>query len=201
MSDRVFQVRGLDLANMTIVEGQRGIILIDTLTSTETAKAALELYYANRPRKPVVAVIYTHSHLDHFGGVRGVVDEADVKAGKVAIYAPDGFMHEAISENVFAGTAMLRRAVYPVRGKRAEQRTRADRHRHRQGRVGGRHRRPDRAEGLDHQALRDAAHRWCGDRVPAHPRHRGAGRDEPLPAAVPRVVHGRGTPRAPCTTS
>ncbi|ODV41223.1 hypothetical protein AWV79_00250 [Cupriavidus sp. UYMMa02A] len=86
----MYQVRGLDLANMTIVEGQRGIILIDTLTSTETAKAALELYYANRPRKPVVAVIYTHSHLDHFGGVRGVVDEADVKAGKVAIYAPDG---------------------------------------------------------------------------------------------------------------
>ncbi|MEM5429220.1 alkyl sulfatase dimerization domain-containing protein [Cupriavidus oxalaticus] len=112
VADRVYQVRGLDLANMTIIEGQRGIIVVDTLTSAETAKAALDLYYANRPRKPVVAVIYTHSHADHFGGVRGVVDEADVKAGKVAIYAPDGFMHEAASENVFAGNAMFRRALY-----------------------------------------------------------------------------------------
>lgn len=109
---RVYQVRGLDLANMTIIEGQRGIIVVDTLTSAETAKAALDLYYANRPRKPVVAVVYTHSHADHFGGVCGVVDEADVKAGKVAIYAPDGFMHEAASENVFAGNAMFRRALY-----------------------------------------------------------------------------------------
>ncbi|MGT2492092.1 MBL fold metallo-hydrolase [Cupriavidus basilensis] len=82
------------------------------MTYTETASAAPQLYYANRPRKPVVAVIYTHSHVDHFGGVRGVVDEADVKAGKVAIYAPSGFMQEAVSENVFAGTAMFRRAVF-----------------------------------------------------------------------------------------
>ncbi|SCU75936.1 Glucose-methanol-choline oxidoreductase:Beta-lactamase-like:FAD dependent oxidoreductase:GMC oxidoreductase [Cupriavidus necator] len=112
VTDRVYQVRGLDLANMTIIEGQHGIILADTLTSTETAKAALDLYYANRPRRPVVAVIYTHTHGDHFGGVRGVVDEADVNAGKVAIYAPEGFMHEAVSENVLAGTAMFRRAIY-----------------------------------------------------------------------------------------
>ena len=112
VTDRVFQVRGLDLANMSIIEGDRGIILVDPLTYTETASAALQLYYANRPRKPVVAVIYTHSHVDHFGGVRGVVDEADVKAGKVAIYAPSGFMQEAVSENVFAGTAMFRRAVF-----------------------------------------------------------------------------------------
>ena len=112
VTDRVFQVRGLDLANMTIIEGDRGIIVVDPLTYTETAKAALALYYANRPRMPVVAVIYTHSHLDHFGGVRGVVDEADIKAGKVVIYAPSGFMQEAVSENVFAGTAMFRRAMY-----------------------------------------------------------------------------------------
>ncbi|KUE84819.1 alkyl sulfatase [Cupriavidus necator] len=112
VTDRVYQIRGLDLANMTIVEGDTGLILIDTLATSETAKAALTLYYQSRPRKPVVAVIYTHSHLDHFGGVRGVVDEADVKAGKVAIYAPAGFLEEAVSENVFAGTAMLRRSYY-----------------------------------------------------------------------------------------
>jgi alkyl sulfatase BDS1-like metallo-beta-lactamase superfamily hydrolase/choline dehydrogenase-like flavoprotein len=112
VAEHVYQVRGLDLANMTIIEGPHGIIVADTLTAVETARAALDLYYANRPHKPVVAVIYTHSHADHFGGVRGVVDEADVKAGKVSIYAPDGFMHEAASENVFAGNAMFRRAIY-----------------------------------------------------------------------------------------
>ncbi|WP_349604808.1 alkyl sulfatase dimerization domain-containing protein [Cupriavidus sp. DF5525] len=112
VTDRLYQVRGLDLSNMTIVEGERGIIVVDPLISTETARAALDLYYGHRPGKPVVAVIYTHSHVDHFGGVRGVVDEADVKAGKVAIYAPAGFMQEAVSENVFAGTAMFRRAIY-----------------------------------------------------------------------------------------
>lgn len=112
VTDRVYQVRGLDLANLTIVEGDTGLILIDALATTETARAALELYYQSRPRKPVLAVIYTHSHIDHFGGVRGVVDEAEVKAGKVAIYAPAGFLQEAVSENVFAGTAMLRRSYY-----------------------------------------------------------------------------------------
>ena len=112
VTDRVYQVRGMDLANMTVIEGERGIIIADPLTSTETARAALDLYYAHRPRKPVVAVIYTHSHADHFGGVRGVVDEADVKAGTVAIYAPAGFMQEAVSENVFAGNAMFRRSIY-----------------------------------------------------------------------------------------
>jgi len=112
VTDGIYQVRGVDLANMTIIEGERGIIIVDPLMYTETARVALALYYANRPRKPVVAVIYTHSHVDHFGGVRGVVDEADVKAGKVAVYAPAGFMQEAVSENVFAGTAMFRRAVY-----------------------------------------------------------------------------------------
>lgn len=112
--DHVYQVRGIGISNMTIIEGRRGIIVVDTLSSVETARAALELYYANRPHKPVVAVIYTHSHVDHFGGVRGVVDEADVKAGKVAIYAPQGFMQEAVSENVLAGNAMFRRAMYQL---------------------------------------------------------------------------------------
>lgn len=116
VTDRLYQVRGIDLANMTIIEGDEGLIIIDPLDVVETARTALELYYRHRPRKPVVAVIYSHSHIDHFGGVRGVVDEADVKSGKVRIYAPQGFMEHAISENVMAGTAMLRRAMYQSGG-------------------------------------------------------------------------------------
>lgn len=116
VTERVYQLRGIDLANMTIIEGDDGLIIIDPLYVTETAKAGLELYYRHRPRKPVVAVIYSHSHVDHFGGVRGVVDEADIKAGKVRIYAPDGFMEHAISENVLAGTAMFRRGMYQSGG-------------------------------------------------------------------------------------
>jgi len=112
VTERVYQVRGYDLSNMNVIEGDTGLIVMDPLVSAETAKAALELYYRHRPRKPVVAVIYTHSHGDHFGGVKGVVDEADVAAGKVRIYAPSGFMEEAISENVMAGNAMSRRAQY-----------------------------------------------------------------------------------------
>jgi alkyl sulfatase BDS1-like metallo-beta-lactamase superfamily hydrolase len=110
--DRVYQVRGLDLSNMTIVEGEKGVILIDPLITMEAAQAALDLYYQHRGNRPVVAVIYTHSHVDHFGGVKGVVDEADVKAGKVKILAPERFMEAAVSENVTAGTAMSRRAHY-----------------------------------------------------------------------------------------
>jgi alkyl sulfatase BDS1-like metallo-beta-lactamase superfamily hydrolase len=112
VSPKLYQVRGLDLANMTIIEGDDGLIIIDPLTVAETAKAALELYYQNRPHKPVVAVIYSHTHVDHFGGVRGVIDEADVKAGKVKVFAPAGFMEHVVSENIFAGTAMSRRAQY-----------------------------------------------------------------------------------------
>lgn len=112
VTDRIYQVRGFDLSNMTIVEGDSGLILIDPLLTAETARAALDIYYKYRPRKPVVAVIYSHSHVDHFGGVKGVVSEADVKAGKVKIYAPEGFMEEAVAENIFAGNAMSRRAQY-----------------------------------------------------------------------------------------
>ncbi|WP_321887154.1 alkyl/aryl-sulfatase [Paraburkholderia bannensis] len=110
--DGIYQIRGFDLSDMTIVETNNGIIVIDPLISTEVAKAGLDLYYQHRPKKPVVAVIYTHSHVDHYGGVKGVVNEADVKSGKVKIYAPDGFLEEAVSENVFAGNAMSRRAIY-----------------------------------------------------------------------------------------
>lgn len=112
VADRIYQVRNQDLSNMTIVEGSRGLVVIDPLISTETARAALDLYSKHRPKKPVVAVIYSHSHVDHYGGVRGIVDESAVKAGKVKIYAPDGFLAEAVSENVMAGTAMSRRASY-----------------------------------------------------------------------------------------
>ena len=112
VTDRVYQVRSLDLSNMTIIEGDTGLIVVDPLLSMQTAKAALDLYLQHRPKKPVVAVIYTHSHADHFGGVRGVVDEADVKAGKVKILAPVGFTEHAVSENVIAGNAMSRRAQY-----------------------------------------------------------------------------------------
>jgi alkyl sulfatase BDS1-like metallo-beta-lactamase superfamily hydrolase len=110
--DRVWQVRGIDISNMTIIEGDSGLIVIDPLVSTETAKAAIALYFAHRPRKPVLAMIYSHSHVDHFGGVRGVIDEADVLAGRVQVIAPKGFMEEAVSENVMAGNAMGRRALF-----------------------------------------------------------------------------------------
>lgn len=110
--DRVYQVRGIDIANMTIVEGDTGLILIDPLLSNESAKAALNLYLANRPPKPVVAVIYTHSHIDHFGGARGVITAEDAASGKVKVIAPDGFMEHAVAENVIAGNAMTRRAQF-----------------------------------------------------------------------------------------
>ena len=100
---------------MTVIEGDSGLILIDPLTTAEVARAALEHYCAHRPKKPVVAVIYTHSHVDHYGGVRGVVDEADVKAGKVAVIAPAGFMEAVSGENVLAGPPMIAPRAVPVR--------------------------------------------------------------------------------------
>src|ERR1700685_1409186 len=112
VTDRVYQVRGFDLANMDITERKPGLIIVDPLFSAETARAALDLYYKHRPKRPVVAVIHTHSHIDHYGGVRGVVSEADVKAGKAKIIVPEGFLEHAVSENVYAGNAMGRRAQY-----------------------------------------------------------------------------------------
>lgn len=108
----IYQIRGLDLSNMTIIEGKSGLIIIDPLISAETASAALNLYRKHIGNKPVKAVIYSHSHVDHYGGVKGITNEADVNAGKVKIYAPDGFLEHAVSENVYAGTAMSRRAQY-----------------------------------------------------------------------------------------
>ena len=108
----IYQVRGLDLSNITFVEGETGVIVIDPLISTETAAAALALYRAHRGARAVVAVIYTHSHVDHFGGVFGVTTPEDAASGRVMVIAPDGFVEHAVSENVYAGTAMSRRAGY-----------------------------------------------------------------------------------------
>jgi alkyl sulfatase BDS1-like metallo-beta-lactamase superfamily hydrolase len=116
VTDRIYQVRGFDISNMTIIEGTRGVIVIDPLISAEIARAGLELYFQHRGRKPVTAVIYSHSHVDHFGGVRGVIDEADVKAGNVAVIAPDRFLEEVTKENVLAGTPMIRRAMFQFGG-------------------------------------------------------------------------------------
>ncbi|MFE3671853.1 alkyl/aryl-sulfatase [Streptomyces goshikiensis] len=107
----IYQVRGFDLSNMTVVEGERGILVIDPLVSTETAAAALALYRRHRGDRPVTGVLYTHSHVDHFGGVKGVIGVEEV-AGGVPVIAPEGFLEHAVSENVYAGTAMSRRAAY-----------------------------------------------------------------------------------------
>lgn len=110
--DRIYQVRNLDISNLTVIEGDTGVIVVDPLISAETARAALDLYFEHRPEKPVVAVIHSHSHVDHYGGVRGVVDEGDVRDGRVKIIAPEGFLEAAVSENVMAGNAMSRRAMF-----------------------------------------------------------------------------------------
>ncbi|WP_373424370.1 alkyl/aryl-sulfatase [Pantoea sp. Taur] len=112
VTEGVYQIRNLDLSNITIIEGKNGITVVDPLVSAETAKEGMDLYYKNRGKKPVIAIIYTHSHVDHYGGVRGVVDEADVKSGKTKIYAPEGFMDAAVAENIMAGNVMSRRASY-----------------------------------------------------------------------------------------
>ena len=112
VTDGIYQVRGLDISNITFIRGNEGWIIIDPLTGTETAAAGLALINAHLGERPVKAVIYTHSHTDHFGGILGVVSEEDVAAGRVDIYAPAGFMEAAVSENVIAGTAMLRRSMY-----------------------------------------------------------------------------------------
>ena len=112
VTDKIYQVRGFDLSNITFIEGDSGYIVIDPLITAEAAGAALQLVYEHLPEKPVVAVIYSHSHADHFGGVKGVVNEADVAAGEVRIIASQGFMKHAVSENVLAGNVMTRRAFY-----------------------------------------------------------------------------------------
>ena len=108
----IYQVRGFDLANISFIKSDTGWIVFDPLTAKETAAAALKFINEQLGERPVVAVVYSHSHADHFGGVRGVVDEADVRSGKVKIIAPVGFMDHAVAENVYAGNAMSRRLFY-----------------------------------------------------------------------------------------
>lgn len=111
VTERIYQVRGYDLSVMSFIEGDTGWIVIDPLISTECAKASFDLVCRNLATKPIKAVIYTHSHVDHWGGVKGVVSEADVKSGKVKVIAPEGFMEFAVSEMIFAGNVMGRRAA------------------------------------------------------------------------------------------
>lgn len=108
----IYQLRGFDLSNMTLIEGKTGWIVIDPLTARETAKAAFDFAMQHLPEKPVSAVLFTHSHIDHFGGVLGLLDEADIQHNNIPIIAPHGFMEEATSENIIAGTAMSRRAGF-----------------------------------------------------------------------------------------
>lgn len=113
VTESIYQVRGLDLSNTTFIEGDEGIIVIDPLTCAETAAAALKLYQQHRGKdRTIKAIIYTHCHADHFGGVKGMITEEQVKANNVKIIAPEGFLEHAIAENVFTGVAMSRRAAY-----------------------------------------------------------------------------------------
>ena len=108
----IYQIRGFDISNMTLIEGSTGVIVIDPLVSAETARAGVELYFQHRGKRPVAAVIYTHSHTDHWGGVKGVITQEDADSGRVPVIAPEGFVEAIAQENVLAGTAMVRRAQY-----------------------------------------------------------------------------------------
>lgn len=108
----IFQVRGFDLSNVTFVEGDTGVVVIDPLISAETAVAALALYRAHRGDRPVTGVVFTHSHIDHFGGVYGILTQDEIDAGEIPVVAPEGFLEHAVAENVYAGTAMARRSGY-----------------------------------------------------------------------------------------
>lgn len=110
--DGVYQLRGYDISNMTIIEGRTGWIIVDPLTAQETAARAIAFARQHLGSKPIVAVIYTHSHVDHFGGILGIVSAEQARRQKLRIIAPDGFMEEATSENVLAGVTMLRRSIF-----------------------------------------------------------------------------------------
>lgn len=109
VTSEIYQIRGFDISNMTIIEGDTGVVIVDPLVSAEVASAGLALYREHRGDRPVSAVIYTHCHPDHFGGVLGVLPDG---AGNVPIVAPAGFMEHAVAESVYAGTAMNRRATF-----------------------------------------------------------------------------------------
>ena len=112
VTDRVYQVRGYDLSNMSVIEGDSGRILVDPLTTVDTSRKALALVNRQLGERPIVAVILTHSHIDHFGGIKGVISAEDVRSGAVRVIAPKDFLIEAVSENVLAGPVMARRSMY-----------------------------------------------------------------------------------------
>ncbi|WP_193163758.1 alkyl/aryl-sulfatase [Microbulbifer hainanensis] len=112
VTDRIYQVRGYDLANITFIAGDTGWIVMDTLLTPATSRAAFKLVTDVLGKRPIRAVIYSHAHADHFGGVKGIISQADVDSGKVQVIAPRGFMEHAVKENVLAGNAMTRRATY-----------------------------------------------------------------------------------------
>lgn len=110
VTDSIYQIRGFDLSNMTIIKGIRGVVVIDPLTSVECAEAALDLYYKQCGKKPVLGMIYTHSHADHFGGAKGILGDNQTNA--IPILAPHGFLEHTVSENIYTGNAIARRAAY-----------------------------------------------------------------------------------------
>lgn len=112
VTDRIYQVRGFDLANMTLIEGDTGWIIVDPLTATETVRAAMKVVDEHLGKRPVKAILSTHSHADHFGGIRALANEEDLASGKIRFVAPENFVQETASENVIAGNAMGRRASY-----------------------------------------------------------------------------------------
>jgi alkyl sulfatase BDS1-like metallo-beta-lactamase superfamily hydrolase len=112
VADRIYQVRGFDVSTVSFIDAGAGWIVVDPLTTVEVARAALELLSERVAEKPVLAVIYSHSHVDHYGGVGGVARAADAASGAVRIIAPEGFLEHAVSENIIAGPAMLRRARF-----------------------------------------------------------------------------------------
>jgi alkyl sulfatase BDS1-like metallo-beta-lactamase superfamily hydrolase len=112
VSDRIYQVRGFDVSTVSFIDAGEGWIVVDPLTTVEVARAARELVDEHLGAKPILAVIYSHSHVDHYGGAGGIVSAADAASGKVQVIAPDGFLEHAVSENIIAGPAMLRRARF-----------------------------------------------------------------------------------------
>ena len=112
VTEGIYQVRGLDISNITFIEAPEGVIVMDPLISAETAKAGLDLYRKHRGDKPVVAVIFSHSHIDHYGGVKGVASQEDIESGKVKIYAPEGFTEAALNEGVIGGNRQTRLSGY-----------------------------------------------------------------------------------------
>ncbi len=108
----IYQLRGFDLSVMSVIEGDTGVIVIDPLTVAETVAAAFALYTEHRGARPVKAMIYTHSHIDHFGGVKGIITQEQADSARSRSSRPERFIHHAVAENVYAGTAMARRAAY-----------------------------------------------------------------------------------------